>query len=323
MKKYIKSKFKKIKAHLKHVFGYTIDKLVKKYVNKTIIVSGFWRSGTTFLQTKICASIRGKSIFEPFGPDVSNNPIYINSGLDKSNLSRKFQNCFMPYGEYDKTKLEFLKFLHDCFIADIKSRVVRRLRKSIFTSFTRTVVCKFVRGHLLIPFLLEQNPYMPIIHISRNPKAVIASIVRSGWGNWFNEFYLSDHLLKIEDGRINYFSKFSDLIDKYDKMDVESRICAYWCLMEKYIHDTCSDKKNFLLVQYEDLISNGFDVVKNFLTNLNHKWHENNIENFSSATTNLNRILLTSEEKRDSWSIELDSQTQKKIDNILLDFNII
>jgi hypothetical protein len=322
MKKQIKSFIKRSKSRFKNSLFYLFDRNLKNSISKTVIINGFWRSGTTLLQTKICKSVKGKSVFEPFGPDVINDPIYLNSKLVKSNLPRNFHNSFMPFSSMKNESLEFEIFILKCFNANIKSAVVRRLRKSIKSSFYKTVVCKFVRGHLLLPYLLNKNPNMPVIHIYRNPKAVLASITRKGWGYWFKDFYLKDQLIEIDDERKVYFNQYKDLIQKYDNKDVHSRICAFWCLVERYIHDKCVPYSNFLYVSYEELITNDFEPIKVFLAKFDLNWYNNSVENLSSVTTNKNRKFMSKEEKRDSWKKELDVETQLKIDLILNDFDL-
>lgn len=321
MRKKIKNNYNKFKKNFDNKLGLLLDEKFAKSVKKTIIINGFWRSGTTMLQNKVSKSVKGKSIFEPFGPDVSNESIYRNSNIIKADFSRNFHNAFMPFSKMDNHSDEFQEFILSCSNGQIKSNVVRRLRETFLTSFNQTVVCKVVRGHLLLPYLLQNYKRQPIIHIKRNPKAVIASITRKGWGYWFNDFYLVNHLINIDDGRAHYFKRYRSLIDKYDKRDSISRICALWWLSEKFIEDNCRDKSNFISVKYEDLINEGYMRIEEFLLIYDHKWIMNNAEEKSSATTNFNRKNLNKQQKRDSWITELDVVTQNKIDLIIQDFN--
>mgnify|MGYP006425505187 CR=1 FL=1 len=322
IKKQIRFFFKKNKRKLQDSTAYFVDKKLKNTVSQTVIINGFWRSGTTLLQTKICKSIRGKSVFEPFGPDVANDSLYKNSKLEKSNLSRNFIASFMPFCDKKNSSSDFNLFINNCFNSNMKSSVIRRLRQSIKSSFSKIVVCKIVRGHLLLPYLLEQYPKTPIIHIYRNPKAVIASITRKGWGYWFKDFYIGEHFINIDDGREEYFNQFENLIKKYDNKDVLSRICAFWCLVERYIQDKCIGSTNFLYISYEYLITNGFEPVEEFLIKFVIEWQDNKVENLNSATTNYDRKIMSKEQKRDSWKRELDFETQRKIDLILEDFGL-
>lgn len=302
--------------------GYVLDRLFRKFIRKEIIINGFWRSGTTWLQSKICESVKGKSVFEPFGSYVSNDLIYANSGLLKSNFSNEFQSAFMPFMSSENEAIYFKNFIDSTLNANIKSQAVRRLRKSFLSSFRITVVCKYVRGSMLLPYLVRKYPKVPVIHIYRDPRAVITSIIRNGWGYWFEEFSLEEHLLNIDDGRLTYFNKFRKLILKYEQSDPSSRICAYWCLTERFIIDNLSDEKNFLRVSYEDLTDNDFETIKTFLSDYDFKWFENINYNESSATTSKERRLLSKELKRDSWKKEIDPLLKKKIEDIVRDFEM-
>ncbi len=302
--------------------GFLVDRLLRKSVRKKIIINGFWRSGTTWLQSKICVSVKGKSVFEPFGPYVGNDVIYSKSDLMKSNLSREFQSAFMPFVSVKEKSSSLNEFIDSSLNANIKSKVIRRLRPSFLSSFRNIVVCKFVRGSLLLPYLIREYSEIPIIHIYRDPRAVIASITRNGWGYWFEDFSLQDHFLNMNDGRSDYFNNFQEFILKYDEQDVQSRICAYWCLTERFIIDNVSDEKNFLRVSYDELITTDFKIVTSFLSNYNFKWYENNYGEKSSATTSQYRKSLSSKEKRDSWKKELDPTLKKKIEDIVSAFNL-
>lgn len=302
--------------------GFFIDRVLRKSVKKKIIINGFWRSGTTWLQSQICASVKGKSVFEPFGPYVNNDEIYIKSGFLKSDLSKEFQSAFMPYISLKDKSSSLNIFIDSSLNANIESKVIRRLRPSFLSSFRTIVVCKFVRGSLLLPYLIREYPEVPIIHIYRDPRAVITSITRNGWGYWFENFSLQEHFLNMNDGRSDYFNNFKKLIHKYDSYDAQSRICAYWCLTEKFIIENVTDEKNFLRVSYDELINTDFNIVKSFLSNYNIKWQNKNYKEKSSATTNQDRKILSSKEKRDSWKKELEPNLKKKIEDIVSEFGL-
>ncbi len=321
MNKRIRAKLKRVKYYLR-ILSYRIDKARRNSTKKTIIINGFWRSGTTWLQKKVCVSVNGKSIFEPFSPHITTDSYYSNIGVKKSDLSNNFRHAYMPFFNSKSITRDFEAFLSSVLNATIKAPYARFLRSSMLASFKKTVVCKFVRGHLLLPYILEQNQGVPIIHIYRNPKAVISSIERNRWGYWLEDFCLSEHFLNIEDGRKAYFEKHAALIAKYDQLDSQSRICALWCLTEVYINDHCMSYKNFMKVSYESLVENGFNEIIGFLSGFGHKWTDNTIEKSSSKTTIKSRVNMSNKEKSSSWRQELSLQTQTKIDAIVTEFGL-
>jgi hypothetical protein len=64
-------------GRLKHVRGFgrlkltsvgLMDYIASQQLKNTLLINGFWRSGTTWLQQTLVQALNAKSLFEPFSP---------------------------------------------------------------------------------------------------------------------------------------------------------------------------------------------------------------------------------------------------------------
>lgn len=133
-------------------------------------------------------------------------------------------------------------------------RVLHRLRDAC----RGQVVVKFVRAQLILPVLISEFDPL-VIHIRRDPRAVVASYARQKWTDWLRSAFLKDLLLTTNDGRHDLFSEWTSQIQRCDESGYLSRIAGYWCLTERFVDQY---QKNLTLIRYEDLCG-GLDEYLN------------------------------------------------------------
>lgn len=318
-----KKKSKKILQEAKLKLGYYIDSALtsnNRPIN-TVVTTGFWRSGTTWLQQTIARIIDAKTVFEPLGPDL-NIDIKQSKG-NESFSSRNFRNAYMPYIDPNDRDNDFDKYIEKCLKSTLKENVTRRLRESVTESFKPRVVCKFVRGQLLLPWMAIKHPNIPLIHIYRDPRSVVASIIRDGWGYWFGDFSLSKHLLELNDGRVSFFNKWADEIKKYDQDGKIAKITAFWCLTEKFISET-SIISNFHRCSYDTITKDyNFQHIYEFLEQYGFTCNYIDFSEIqNSPTTNKKRVFKKIQHRKLSWKTELSSSQIDTIERIVLAFNM-
>lgn len=178
-----------------------IDRWVGQFLNPSdaIVVTGFWRSGTTWLLQSFSRSLRAKSIFEPFHHSIPEyrSSLSLKSGFIEEGSS--FLNEFMPFvtaGTHPENQ-QIRAYLQKVLTSTLPGIWVResrrgnrklegrvpewrilRLHHRFRDALRMKVVCKFVRGQLTIPAL--RGWYDPvIIHLRRDPRAVLASLLSS------------------------------------------------------------------------------------------------------------------------------------------------
>lgn len=200
----------------------------------TLVVSGFARSGTTWLQQSLAAILNAKTVFEPFH-HLAPTAEPIHAGLKLTGTSIHVRELCFPYCREPKLPDGALR---DAFSQSLRSVVpgfaVRILRSGVEESRRTRVVMKTVRSHLCLRS--AQNTFsMPVVHISRDPRAVLASIRMTDWGWLYDHLSLSGQLLEIPDGRAGFFGQWRDEILEYDRRDTLTRVVAYWAMTERFL----------------------------------------------------------------------------------------
>ncbi|MEQ8469304.1 sulfotransferase [Coleofasciculus sp. E1-EBD-02] len=236
-------------------------------ISKCLLINGFWRSGTTWLQEILSAATNSKTVFEPFAARAG----YLYKAIPEIHppqRERTFLDLLMPYQEHNFREGSHLKHIvRKALLGLLPHRHTRRTIRPISYYSRDRVVVKFVRASLCLKAIYNDFP-CPIIHLYRDPRAVISSIKRKpGWGDGaFDKLSIAKQLLEINDGREKYFSKWKNEILELDKQNLTVRLAVYWTLTEKYMLDSFHNQHNrFYVVNYEDMICEGSDYLKKIL----------------------------------------------------------
>jgi hypothetical protein len=115
-------------------------------------------------------------------------------------------------------------------------------------------VVKFVTAQLCLR--AAQNTFgMPVLHVYRDPRAVIASVRKTRWHWLFEHLSLREQLLEPGDGRARHFERWRDEIEELDRGDAVARLAAYWALSEGFVRDSFRDRpRRFVCIGYERLV---------------------------------------------------------------------
>ena len=179
-----------------------------------VVVSGFWRSGTTWLQEGLAEALGAKTIFEPLSPQEPRR---------RAALAARFPGdedalqAFIP-GPWPPGAAEWRGFAAaarglrgGAFLLSCRSGVAESARTAI--------VIKDVRLHRnLAP--LHRSLGVPVIHLRRHPCAVVASLVAADWHWSFARVSLARLVPEAPE------------LAPYDG-DAVSRIAAYWAYVER------------------------------------------------------------------------------------------
>lgn len=151
---------------------------------KTIFLAGSGRSGTTWLSGLLNHDAAYREIFEPFHPGKVAD--------------------FRPF----KSK-QYLRPAdrRDAFLEPARKAVTGRLRSGWSDRggalLARRRLVKEIRANLLLGWLAENFPGMPIVLLMRHPCAVVSSRLALGWRDNLEETIsqrelVEDHLLPVE-----------------------------------------------------------------------------------------------------------------------------
>ncbi|NJL44955.1 MAG: hypothetical protein HC922_02820 [Leptolyngbyaceae cyanobacterium SM2_3_12] len=228
---------------------------------ESLIINGFWRSGTTWIMELVADMLGAKTVFEPFNPPIPNRaPVKkspIGRCLAEINPPRAdyaFVCGLMPYvdDQLDPDS-QLARVVHKALLGQLKSRKLGP--KDLRECLRQRVVAKFTRGSLCLRSIQDAFGG-PVLHVIRDPRASICSLKKLENGNFawgaFNNFPLRAHLLGIQDSRTDYFSRWTQDIEMFDQASDYHRLAAYYCLTERYLLDSFRDAQHpFHVVRFE------------------------------------------------------------------------
>lgn len=318
-----------------------VDHLLGHMLNpsEAIVITGFWRSGTTWLLQSLARSLEAKSVFEPFHYDIDQYRSALEHDFALPQAREGYLNMYMPYAKDGFEAKPGLKtYVRNSLTggvtepwtqgprievrkeADRESDwkaidVVYRVREALRTS----IVTKFVRAHLLIPAL--HKTFDPVIvHLRRDPRAVIASFKRLEW-TWYESLSLVDQLLKPNDGREEYFDRWREDIQRYESAPPLIRVAAYWAFVERFVDDLDPHSRRVVL-SYEELCLNPESVQEGPLRKVVPEVPSASQMGYSSRTTQAARRETKVEERVHGWKNELDKNEIEMVESIVSNIGI-
>lgn len=163
--------------------GLYVD-LAKGDHRRTVFIAGTGRSGTTWLSGLVNHDRRYRSVFEPFYPG-------------KVEDFRGFRS--KQYLRPGDRREEFLAPARRVLSGELRNGWTDRGGALL----ARRRLVKEVRANLLLGWLAENFPGMPIVLLVRHPCAVVSSRLALGWRDNLDEMMgqeelVEDHLLPIE-----------------------------------------------------------------------------------------------------------------------------
>ena len=310
--------------------------------SNSILINGFWRSGTTWLLEVVSQAWRAKPVFEPLIPRLKSYKPYLKAQY--SHMMREdgtFVDGLMPYCDapmVDCPQLTgYLELVLSGGSLDYFTRLTResirerrghhsrwrllRVAYRIQDGLQTRVVTKFVRAHLILPALIQRYG-MPVLHIRRDPRAVVASLKRQKWADWIRQTNLSTLLLETNDGRETYFSRWdSDIRRLDDHSSYIARLAGYWSLTERYVEEH-TDNSKVIFVQFEDLCR-GHEEYFNELISDTVKLHAKK-DDFAaeSKTSNRKTDIRSVEDRLGSWESDLSAGEARTVEQVVSDLGM-
>ena len=271
-----------------------------------IILSGFWRSGTTWIQQVMAELISAKTQFEPLEPNAL-FPLHGGPDFDP------IQGAYIPLAA-DFFSQEDWCYLDLAFkgVSPKRSGFNYLARTSVTECIANRVVIKFVRAQFILPDLMARYKPQGVVHISRHPLAVAQSLMRENW-QWdlsditFTEIYWRE----IQSSKCLLWNELAF----YDNASKEEKIAALWALSEREIRRG----ENITFVKYEDLLKNPDVEFSSLLGSLELKIRNSVDYTKDSPVTSADRVGVNMDDRLNSWRNRMPAETQDKIRTVLLD----
>ncbi len=210
------------------------------------LVSGFWRSGTTWVQECLAESLDAKTVFEPLSP---------NDARRRAMLRGRFPGEDAAQAHIPGPGLEgqTWAFLDDAVSGRYGSAFLLSCRSRVADSLRRAVVVKDVRLQFNLG-AAHRRWRVPVIHVRRHPHAAVASLWSADWHWSFERVRLADVLQGLGAALPPGYPAGDALLAEFDT-DGLSRIAAAWAVTERFVDLSLSGEPWARIVAYEDLLA--------------------------------------------------------------------
>ena len=277
-----------------------MDYVSSQSLRNTLLVNGFWRSGTTWLQQTLVDALGAKSLFEPFSPAAGHQWDQL-----AHQVSEASRNVYMPLSANCLTPRDRIK-LHLALKGVGTHGYTHFLRNSGAPAWPKDLVVKFTQ----LGFVLDEvadSQHAPIIHIRRNPAAVYASFKETDWSWRFADVRLKQNysLQDYAKGTAEY--ERADTLLRFDQSPVH-RLAALWSLSERAAQRSIISGRAHL-VRYEDIVGEGPGILNRLqISSVNIASNDT-----ASPVTTLGRESLSVTQRLNDWKSRL---TRSEIDCI-------
>jgi len=260
-------------------------------LNRSILVAGTARSGTTWLSDLIASQIPCRILFEPFNPNLV--PEY-----------RGFR--YLQYMRPDSENLEFRAFARMVFTGEIRNRWVDRQNERIISEYR---LIKEIRANLALRWLHDSFPEVPIIFLMRHPCAVVSSRMELGWAtdSDIEPFLSQPHLMA------DYLCEYRELIR--NARTEEEKHAIIWSI-SNLVPLKQFQPGELKIVYYEYLCTQPELELPAIFTSIGQRYESTAMDkiNRPSQTTRETSALVNGKDQISHWKQKL---TSLQIDNIL------
>ena len=262
-------------------------------LRKTIVVFGSIRSGSTWLAEVLSSQEGHLQIFEPLHPD------YV------PEAKKSLPDQRPPYVSAKQEWPAGIKLFERILSGKvINSWIMSQASLNKILTAKRLVV-KFVRGNLLLEWIITNMDILTPILVIRHPCAIVASHLSKGWPP--GKRRLLDN---------PYLNGYPDIKKQCEDLSEPEELAALaWCL--RYHAPLMVAKPYpFILVSYERLVRNGQQELERIFGALNIPFDDRAISQLSipSDTATNSSQIVAGKDSLAGWKHKL---TDQQVENIL------
>ncbi len=288
-----------VPKRLKRLLFSRIYRDTDREASKSVLVAGTARSGTTWLAQIIDSQIPCRIMFEPF----------------HSRLVEEFsQFHYFPYrrvGEKDETLAAFCRRV---FTGDIRHPWIDR---EVEHMWPKLRLIKAIRANLLLGWIGQRFPEVPMVFIVRHPCAVVLSRLQLGWAT---------------DTDIEPFLSQDELVEDYllDKIEVihsatsdEEKHAVIWSISNLVPFDNLRSG-NSLLIFYEDLYLHPEIEIPRIFAGIKQDYGPSVISSLNKPSTTSTRssAVVTGEDRIAKWKNTLAAVQVEQILSVVEAFDL-
>lgn len=274
-----------------------LDAATAPLVRDVVVVSGFWRSGSTWLQQQVGQALHAKTVFEPWSPSAGN--LWEDVLRDEDIAYRQAYLPLSASGIGRSAQRRAAAALR----GRASNEFMRLVRAGVRESLRPRVVVKFVRLGFVMDVFLADHPG-PCLHLRRHPAATYASFRRLAWGWSFREVELRRLYGSSDLSAEPEAEELRRVLLAHDGGELD-RIAALWALSESVAQRSIDSGATVGLV-YEDLLGNG-ELLDAALRRIGREPSPRRIDR-DSPVTSPGRRGATAEQRRASYLEELSAE---------------
>ncbi len=259
-----------------------------------IVINGFMRSGTTWLQQVVRDALQAQTIFEPLSPATHEMQRIADPEAADAN-----HHMFMPLSMASLESYE-TRALDRAFKGIGNNGYAYILTPNFADAFSTQLVVKIVRGGFILSGIADRFS-APILHIRRHPGSVLASFQNTDWTWSLSDVRLRD-VYSASSAKSPHEAELISTLHQFDT-DPDSRFAALWALSERAAQSAIDNGRADLIL-YEDHVGRP-DSIIDLLSSQGFDIQNRKPEDTISPVTVAGRTELTRQQRMSDWKQRL------------------
>lgn len=296
---YLQRRYRKARRRVIHTFYRTLYRDTHSDIQRSIMVAGTGRSGTTWVTELIASQVPCRIMFEPF----------------HSRRIEAFQRFhYFQYMRPNEQNQELRAYCRRIFSGDIRHRWIDHRATRLFPQYR---LVKDIRANLFLRWLHTSFPEVPLLFIIRHPCAVVLSRMQLAWST---------------DEEIDSFLSQPKLIDDFlaDKIEVvkraktaEEKHAIVWCI-SNLVPIQQFQSHQLHAIFYENLCTQPEREFARMFQTIGHEYGDTIFTSAKRPSTEATptSAIVTGEDKVRRWKRELSPAQIGNILSIVEDFEL-